>query len=163
MSKHRITRRPITEDDMDFLQRLYASTREEELALTDWDQAQKEAFVRMQFAAQHSYYTEQFPLAAYELMVLDGEPIGRLYVDRRPDEIRVLDIALLPQYRNKGIGTRSMREIMDEAAAAGLAVRIHVEQYSPALRFYQRLDFRTVSEHGIHYLMEWLPVQAGRS
>lgn len=157
MNECTVTLRPITPDDEAFLYRLYASTREEELAPLDWQEAQKETFLRMQFTAQHTFYREQFPQAAFQLLVLGDEPIGRLYVDHRPDEIRILDIALLPAYRNRGIGTRLIEEILDRGAAAGLPVRMHVEQYNPALRLYQRLGFRRIDDNGIHLLMEWSP------
>ena len=157
MNECTVTLRPITPDDETFLYRLYASTRKEELAPLDWQEAQKETFLRMQFTAQHTFYTEQFPQAAFQLLVLGDEPIGRLYVDHRPDEIRILDIALLPAYRNRGIGTRLIVEILDRGAAAGLPVRMHVEQYNPALRLYHRLGFRRIDDSGIHLLIEWSP------
>ncbi len=96
--------RPITPEDEDFLYRVYASTREDELAPLDWDDEQKESFLKMQFAAQHKFYTEQFPRAEFQVILLDQEPIGRLYLDHRDDEIRLIDIALLPSHRNRGIG-----------------------------------------------------------
>jgi ribosomal protein S18 acetylase RimI-like enzyme len=151
------TLRPITLSDEAFLCRLYASTREDEMALVDWDDAQKKAFLEMQFNAQHTFYMEQFTEAAFDVILLDGEPIGRLYVDRRPDEIRIIDIALLPEHRNRGIGSRYMRALLAEGAAAGLPVRIHVEQYNPAMRLYNRLGFQKIDEHGVYHLMEWSP------
>ena len=102
-----ITLRPITLEDEGFLYRVYASTREEELAQTDWDDAQKEAFLKMQFYAQHKYYVEQFNKANFDVILLDDEAIGRLYLDRRKAELHILDIALLPAYRNRGIGSNS--------------------------------------------------------
>jgi ribosomal protein S18 acetylase RimI-like enzyme len=149
--------RPIEPGDLDFLYRLYASTRQDELAVVDWDEVQKESFLQMQFAAQHAYYMEHFAGASFQVMLLDGEPVGRLYVDRRPDEVRIIDIALLPAYRSRGIGTRYIREILAEGMAAGVPVRIHVEQYNPALRLYHRLGFRPIRDEGVYYLMEWAP------
>src|SRR4051812_36690274 len=96
--------RPIRPEDEPLLRRIYDSTRADELALVDWDDAQKRAFLAMQFRAQHVFYHDQFPGAAFDLILRDGEPIGRLYVDRRADEVRVLDIALLPEHRGAGIG-----------------------------------------------------------
>jgi hypothetical protein len=77
-----ITLRPITPDDEEFLCRVYGSTREEELALTDWDVAQKTAFVQMQFAAQHRYYQENYRQTTFDVILADGVPAGRLYVAR---------------------------------------------------------------------------------
>jgi ribosomal protein S18 acetylase RimI-like enzyme len=151
------TLRPITPEDEGLLYRVYASTRQDELAVADWDDGQKEAFLEMQFAAQHAFYMGQFPQAAFQIILLDGEPIGRLYVDRREDEIRIIDIALLAEHRNRGIGSTFLKDILAEGRQEGLPVRIHVEQYNPALRLYARLGFQKVAEHGIYTLLEWSP------
>ncbi|MFC5490936.1 GNAT family N-acetyltransferase [Dokdonella soli] len=147
--------RPTRPEDLGFLQEVYAGTRADELARTPWSAEQKQAFVRMQFDAQHTYYRQQFADAAYEVILLDGVPVGRLYTDRRADEIRILDIALLPEYRNCGIGSRYLRDIQEEAQQAGRAVRIHVEMFNPARRLYDRMGFRPVQEDGVYLLMEW--------
>lgn len=152
-----ITFRPIRDDDREFLARLYASTREEELAVTPWSEEQKAAFLRQQFEAQHAFYTEQFADAEFSVILLDGEPAGRLYVDRREDEIRLIDIALLPEHRGQGIGGELMRDLLAEGEEKGLPVTIHVERFNPALRLYERLGFRHVEEQGPYYLMEWRP------
>jgi ribosomal protein S18 acetylase RimI-like enzyme len=150
-----ITLRPITPQDENFLCRLYASTREDELAVVPWSAAEKEAFLTMQFNAQHKFYQEQFRQAEFQLILLDDEPIGRLYIDRRPDEIRLIDIALLTEQRNKGIGSLFLKEVLAEGERAGLPVRIHVEQYNPALGLYERLGFRKIGDQGVYYLLEW--------
>lgn len=153
-----ITLRPITPEDMDFLCQVYTSTRQEEMALvTDWSEAQKAAFLQMQFNAQHAHYAEHYPRAQFEIILLDGTPIGRLYVDRRVKEIRIVDITLLPEYRNRGIGSGFLKEIMNEGTQTGLPITIHVEMFNPALRLYDRLGFRRIADHGVYYLMEWSP------
>ena len=152
-----LSRRPIEERDELFLRRLYASTRAEEMARVPWSNEQKAAFLAFQFEAQHRYYTEQFPRAAFELLLVDGQPAGRLYVDRRDDEIRLIDIALLPEHRGRGIGGELMREILAEGADEGLPVQIHVERDNPAMRLYLRLGFERVEEQGIYHLMRWQP------
>lgn len=152
-----ITYRAITSEDQPFLYGLYASTRQDELAHVDWDAVRKEAFLVMQFNAQHKFYVERFPQASFELILQDGEAIGRLYLDRREDEIRIIDIALLPVHRGQGIGTMLMQDILDEGGRLDLPVRIHVERNNPALRLYHRLGFHEVGNHGIYYLMEWKP------
>ena len=150
-----VTFRPVRSEDESFLFEVYASTREEELAVLDWDEAQKEAFLRMQFTAQHRYYREQFPAADFQILLAGDLPIGRLYVDRREDEIRIIDIALLPQHRNTGTGTAILKDLLAEAAQVGVPVRIHVERFNPALHLYERLGFFRVGETEISYLMEW--------
>ncbi len=148
----RLSLRPIADADREFLFRLYASTRQDELAVVPWSAEEKERFLRFQFEAQHVYYQEQFADARFDLVLLDGRPAGRLYVHRRPDEIRLIDIALMPEHRRRGLGGRLMRSVLEEADAAGLPVQIHVESNNPALRLYHRLGFVEV-EHQQPYLL----------
>lgn len=149
--------RPISEADTDFLARLYASTRADEMAAVPWSEEEKARFLRFQFEAQHRYYHETFRGATFDLVLQAGEPIGRLYLDRREDEHRLIDIALLPEHRGRGLGTALLRQVLDGAAAAGKKVRIHVEYNNPAMRLYRRLGFERVDDQGVYHLMEWCP------
>jgi len=153
----KISFRPIREDDRELLARLYASTRAEELSVVPWSEEQKAAFLHQQFEAQHAFYQEQFQNAQFSIVLLDGEPAGRLYIDRREDEIRLIDIALLPEHRGRGVGGELMRGILAEGEETGLRVTIHVERFNPALRLYQRLGFEHLEDQGPYYLMEWRP------
>jgi len=149
--------RPSTLDDEQFLYRLYASTREDELAVVPWSESEKETFLTTQFNAQHTFYHQQFNEAEFLIIEQDNEPIGRLYLDRRDDEIRIVDIALLPSHRNRGIGTKYLESILEEGQGAGLPIRIHVERNNTALRLYERLGFQKVTENGVYFLMEKWP------
>lgn len=147
--------RPVTAADNKFLLMVYASTRAEELAAVAWTDDEKESFVRQQFEAQAAHYEQQYPEASFDVVVVDGQPAGRLYVDRWPAEIRIVDITLLPAYRNAGTGTSLLRQLMAEAEASGRTLSIHVERFNPAMGLYTRLGFRPIGEHGVHVLMEW--------
>jgi ribosomal protein S18 acetylase RimI-like enzyme len=149
--------RPANPTDREFLFRVYASTRTEELAPVPWDEHQKAAFLRMQFDAQDRHYHEHFPDAAFQVVVRDGQPAGRFYVARWAKEIRIVDIALLPEHRDAGIGTALLRELFAEADRAGKPVSIHVERFNPALRLYERLGFRRVVDKDVYVLMERAP------
>ena len=122
-----------------------------------WSESEKAEFLRQQFEAQHRFYREQFADAAFDIVLLDDRPVGRLYVDRRADEIRIIDIALLPEARGRGVGTSLMNDLLAEAARRGQPVRIHVERNNPALRLYGRLGFEQIEDQGVYYLMEWRP------
>jgi ribosomal protein S18 acetylase RimI-like enzyme len=152
-----ITLRPITDADMDFLHRLYATTREDELTQVDWAPEQKTAFVSQQFHAQHQYWQENYQDTSWDLILCDGQPIGRLYVARWAEEIRIVDIALVPEHRGGGLGTRLLRELFAEADASGRKVSIHVEIFNPARRLYERLGFVQAAERGVYLLMERPP------
>jgi len=156
-----LTFRPIRPDDEAFLFQVYASTRAEELAPLPWDESQKTAFLRMQFDAQHRYYQAQFPQAAFAVILRDGRPAGRLYVERRPDEVRIIDIALLPEHRRAGLGSSLLKDLLAEADRAGQPIRIHVERFNPALRLYHRLGFTQVGDTGVYFLLERRPGVTG--
>jgi ribosomal protein S18 acetylase RimI-like enzyme len=157
----RITLRPITPDDMELLLRIYRSTREEELAMVlDWTEEMKAEFIRQQFEAQHVWYRDHYEGAQLDVILVDGAPAGRLYVHRRPGEIRLVDITFLPDFRRGGLGTSILRDLLAEGQAAGKPVTIHVEIYNPAMQLYQRLGFVPVEERGPYRLMKWSPAQA---
>jgi len=158
-----ITLRPIEDSDSEFLYRLYASTRESELAQVDWEAPEKERFLRQQFNAQHTYYQQQFPDARFDVVLEEGEPVGRLYIDRREDEFRLIDIALVPERRGAGLGGALMGDLLSTAAEADLPVQIHVERFNPALRLYERLGFEKVEDQGVYWLMKWTPGNGGSS
>src|SRR5262249_48765737 len=155
--------RPIRPDDEAFLYEVYASTRTEELALVDWDDAHKAAFLHMQCAAQHQFYQERYTKTDLLLMLRDAVPVGHLSIARWQDEIRMVDIALLPPSRNGGIGSAILRDLLAEAAAAHQPVRIHVEKFNPALRLYERLGFVSIEDKGVYLFMEWSPGVAGQA
>lgn len=149
--------RPVSPADESFLLRLYASTRADELALVDWSEPEKEAFVRHQFDAQSRHYAQHYPTATHDVILIDGEQAGRLYVERWSHEIRIVDISLLPVHRDRGVGAELLRGVQEEGAASGRAVSIHVERFNPARRLYARLGFQLVEEGQVHQLMRWSP------
>ncbi|MEK7952931.1 GNAT family N-acetyltransferase [Luteolibacter soli] len=147
--------RPVTDGDRDFLADVYASTRAEELEATGWTDAEKAGFCRMQFDAQDAHYRQHYPGARFEVIESAGVAVGRLYVDRWPREIRIMDITLLPGHRGKGIGTRLLEELQQEAAASGKLLSIHVERMNPALKLYDRLGFQLIEDKGVYLLLGW--------
>ena len=150
-----IVLRPITPEDESFLALLYASTRADELAITGWNDEQKAMFCRMQFNAQTTDYQRNYPDASFDVIERNGVAAGRLLVLRGDEMIHVIDIALLPEHRGAGIGTKLLRELQEEARAAGKPLTIHVERFNPALRLYERLGFKQVEEKGVYLLLQW--------
>ena len=152
--------RPEAESDLSFLLVLYRSTREQEVSMVPWTEGQKQAFVEMQFTSQRQHYLREYPGARLQVIERDAEPIGRLYVHERPDEIRIMEIALAPAARSQGVGGALLRSILDDGARSGRPVTIHVERFNPARRLYERLGFRNVSiesADSIYLLMEARP------
>jgi ribosomal protein S18 acetylase RimI-like enzyme len=158
MSASEIILRPVAaEDDDAFLLSVYASTRAQEMAMVPWTPEQKDAFVRMQFTAQKQHYAAQSPEADHDLICVQGAPVGRLYLDRGADTFHILDITVLPDFRNRGIGSEILRRILEEARAGGRAVSINVENFNPSLRLFERLGFQRAGENGFQLLLKWQP------
>lgn len=151
-----VTLRPVIADDEPLLLELYASTRAEEMAMVPWPREQQDAFVRMQFEAQLNHYKKIQPDANHDIIMSNGRPVGRLYVARTTDRIEIMDITVLPQERNAGIGSSLIKALMDEAESSR-PLKIYVENFNPSLRLFERLGFKAVEEDGFMLLMAWVP------
>jgi len=152
-----IALRPARDDDRDFLFRLYASTREQELAPVPWSTEQKELFLRQQFELQAHWWTQQYSEGTFDVVEVNGERGGRLCVHRSPSEHRIIDIALMPEHRARGIGTALLSNVIAEAEHAGTRVSLHVEVFNPARRLYERMGFVPIEDQGVYILMERPP------
>src|SRR6266536_1818233 len=144
-----ITLRAATAEDELFLSELSAGTRLIELALIPWDENQKRAFIKMQFAARQQQYREYYPDAESSMILRQGEPMGSLLVARRDSEIVLVDIALLPQHRNAGVGTHLVKSLLEEAAGARKTVRLRVLATSAAVKMYERIGFKRTNNAGV--------------
>jgi GNAT superfamily N-acetyltransferase len=153
-----VTVRPVTKEDDPFLLELYGTTRADELGQVEWAEGQKEIFVRWQFDLQRREYDARFPDARYQLILIDGQPAGRIWIGEDEEQIRLLDIALLPQFQKRGAGTLLLRELMKEAANARKLLRHMVFVLNnDAHRFYERLGFVVVEDLGAYKHMEYKP------
>lgn len=148
--------REATPEDEPFLLEVYASTRLEELEGFGWNDDQKHAFIKMQFIARERSY----PRVDSRIILLNGRPIGRMLVDRGDASILLRDIALLTEYRNGGLGSRLIMDLMKEAASVGKPIVLHVVSTSPAVRLYERLGFcRSGDETAAYLEMKWVPTK----
>lgn len=139
-----VTARPMTDADLPFIARLYATTRAEELAATGWPEAMQGAFLDQQHQAQHRHYRAVYPAADWLVLERGGAPVGRLYLDANPGTIRIVDISLLPEARGRGLGGAVLRDLADLARASGRGLALSVFRGNPARRLYDRLGFRAV-------------------
>jgi len=152
-----LTLRPVTVADEQFLFEVYAGTRAEELAAWGWNDKQQEMFLRLQFMAQKGAYGAQYPNADHAIIMLDEKAVGRLYVARSEKDIVLADIALLPEYRGRGIGAELINRLLEEAAEGAKSCRLQVVKTNRAARLYERLGFVRTGESGMHFEMEWRP------
>ena len=148
--------RPVTDADQEFLVGVYASTRADELAQVNWDESQKDAFIRWQYAMQKQEYDARYPDARYQLILVDDQPAGRIWVGSDDTQIRLLDIALLTEFQNRGVGAYLVQQLIDEAKRAQKPLRHMVFMLNDdAFRFYERLGFTTIEDVGAYKHMEW--------
>lgn len=144
-------------DDWEFVVALYASTRADELAPVPWPAQAKEDFLRSQCELQRDHYRRYYPGARYSIIERNGVPIGRHYVHETATEIRLMDIALVPEERGNGVGTPLVTKLLESAATRGLSVTLHVEPDNPAQRMYARLGFHLIEERGAYHFLGWDP------
>jgi len=144
-------------DDEEFWLKVYSSTRAEEMAMVPWDESQKRAFLEMQFRAQSESYQQQFPGAEHSVILDDGIPAGRMIVDRDAKRILLVDIALLPEHRGRGIGGELIAGLKTEAEETAKPLWLDVENFNPVRFFYERIGFRKIDEAGVYWRLEWRP------
>ena len=152
-----ITLRPVGPDDYEFLLCVYGTTRAEEMAMVPWTVEQQHGFIQSQFNAQQDHYRKHYPTGSHCIILVGERQVGRLYVARLDQEIRIIDITLLQKERNLGVGSYLLKQLLEEAKLAEKIVRIYVEQFNPSLRLFERLGFSSSQQHGVHSLMEWHP------
>lgn len=150
--------RPVAQDDDQFLLAVYGSTRADELAQVEWAEGQREMFLRWQFDLQRREYETRFPDAAYHVVMVDQQPAGRIWVGADDEQVRLLDIGLLPEFQNRGVGTGLLQRLMAHAANERKPLRHMVFVLNNnAERFYERLGFKQIEEFGAYKHMEWKP------
>lgn len=157
LNTKKISLRTETNEDNDFLLQLYISTRDAEFKQLDWTQDEIELLLTQQFSAQYVSYHQLYPDAKYDLIEYEGSVIGRLYQHLGVDEFRLIDIALLPAFRNQKLGRYLIQTIQQSAAKLMVPVSLHVEYINPAYRLYRRLGFELVEDQGIYHFLKWYP------
>jgi GNAT superfamily N-acetyltransferase len=150
--------RPVTPEDEEFLIALYGGTRAAELAQAQWAEGQQEQFVRWQYGLQRREYESRFPDADYRVIVINDRPAGRIWVGRDDEQMRLLDIAIMPEFQNRGVGTLLLQRLIDEASQTNKVLRHMVFVLNnDAHRFYERLGFAIIEDFGAYKHMEWRP------
>ncbi|MDF2629716.1 MAG: hypothetical protein K0R39_3547 [Symbiobacteriaceae bacterium] len=153
-----LEKRPTTSADAQLLADIYAATRQDEVAAWGWDLQQQAIFLQMQFQLQQRAYALQYPDATHHILLQGGAPAGHIIVNRTPQSLHLVDIALLPPHRGQGLGTAAITELQREGAVANLPVTLHVLKSNPAQRLYARLGFTRTGESETHYAMTWQPL-----
>jgi GNAT superfamily N-acetyltransferase len=156
-SPESIATRSVEAKDQRFLVELYKSSRGDDLRGLGWDEQRISEFLDMQYEAQQNFYDSDYRDAADELILLEDKPIGRLLIESRPHEIRCIDLALLPEYRERGLGTGIIQKLQEKARRERKPLRLQVIRFSRAVNLFDRLGFVRTSETGTHFQMEWMP------
>lgn len=156
-SANSITVRPVAPGDEELLLKIYQSSRGDDLRGLGWDEDRISEFLEMQYEAQQHFFDSEYQRANDEIILLAGEPAGRLIVERREYEIRFIDMALLPEHRNNGVGAFLIGKLQDEARRQSKPLRLQVIRFSRAVNLFERAGFARTSETGTHFQMEWTP------
>ncbi|WP_426454786.1 GNAT family N-acetyltransferase [Paenibacillus sp. S-38] len=148
---------PVCPEDEALLYSLYGASRQEELDAWGWRPQEREAFLGMQYRLQQQSYRSQYPESDHWIIVHEEQRVGQVRIDRSGDDLRLVDLSLLPAWRGRGIGTQLLRELQMEAGAAGRSILLSVVEGSPAGRLYERLGFETVGQPSVYRQMRWKP------
>jgi GNAT superfamily N-acetyltransferase len=154
-----ISLRVIAPEDSKFLLILYKSSRGEDLRGLGWDEQRISEFLDMQYAAQQRFHATEYKKAIDQIVLRGSEPVGRVTFEPREHEIRCVEVALMPEHRNAGIGTRLIRELQTEAKRQKKPLRLQVIRFSRSVSLFERLGFQRISETGTHFQMEWSPAE----
>ena len=161
MAPNLMTQRNATPGDKQFLGRLYRDTRRREVESWGWPQQQRDFFLNMQFEAQYRSYSSAYPDANDQIICVDEAPVGRMMVARdqasSPPGMHLIDIALLENFRNRGIGGQLIRELLEQCQREGLVLRLQVLRVNPAIRLYERLGFVQTTADAVYMQMEGNP------
>ncbi|MGE7988439.1 GNAT family N-acetyltransferase [Lysinibacillus fusiformis] len=151
----KIDLKSITKEDEAFLYEIYASTRKQEVDSWGWSAEQKALFLEMQWRAQQASYNQRFPRASHWKIVVDAERVGRFLTEEQPEFRHLIDIALLPNYQGKGIGTHLIVQLQKMAKEQRKAVVLQVLKTNSARDLYERLGFQVFQEDEIYMKMLW--------
>lgn len=157
MHAAKVNLRPESAGDVPFLRELFLSTKEDQAGWRDLLPADRNELLASQFEYQYRHYHSAYPGAWYTIIVVDDKPAGRFYVWKTPEQLRIIDLSLLPEYRQHGIGSKLIGQVKMEAAQAKLPLRLMVDLNSSARKLYQRLGLKEVSRDALKALMEWTP------
>jgi len=147
------------ESDNELLYRIFVESHGDlAAAVADWDDARKKSFLRSQFQIQQEQYRGHYPQARFDVVVADGQVIGNFYVAPGADELLLVDVNLLPEFRNRGIGGALLQDLLDESENSNKPVSLHVMQGNPAIRLYERIGFEVVAQEGVYSRMQRRPV-----
>ncbi len=154
LARMNVSLRTFRPEDQEFLFKLYAATRQQEVSAWGWSSAQQEAFLRMQFNAQQQSYGMTYAGAEHQIVTFEDNPIGRIMVLRGREAALLVDISLISEYRGRGIGGGLLQNLIERCNQDKVAVRLQVLKTNPAQRLYERLGFRKIGEDDLYFQME---------
>ena len=146
------------QDDGEFLFKVYASSRAEEIGPWGWTKEQQLQFLRMQHVAQQEAYQRQYPGLQYKIIFQYENKVGRVAISELNEELVLVDIILLPEFQHKGIGSWIVGELQQEAVQKKKLIRLNVLANSQAQQLYERFGFQVVANGEVYSSMKWLPI-----
>lgn len=150
-----VSLRNATPEDEPFLFKLYVSMRAEEFSAVPWSEEQLESFLRTQFTMQQRAYDAKYAEAEHKIILCDGVDAGAVRLNSTPEDIHIVDLILLPEYRNQGAGSTFLKQLQMEAEVAGRAISLRVIKTNPAIRLYKRVGFSVLDEEAAYLFMKW--------
>ncbi len=150
--------RPEIPEDADFLEDLFVANKDDAPGWRELLPAERTRLLKEQSALQRLHYRKFYPQAWFTIIEVEGKPAGRLCVNQSPKEMRVVDISILPEYRQHGIGSRLIQQVITESTRLKRPLRLCAELGSTVHSFYQKLGFIEFKRDGTHVHYQWVPV-----
>lgn len=142
-------------DDEPFLLEVYASTRLDEVQAWGWGEHERDAFLSMQWRMQKNSYQMQYPDSESLIISYEGFQAGRLMLNRTKEKIHLIDISLLPPFRNRLIGSTLLKKLQQEAFIQNQMIVLHVTLHNHARRLYERSGFQVHERSDLYLTMVW--------
>lgn len=140
-----------TEQDEVFLFEVYRSTKQDEFLPMNMQQEQLDMLMHMQFRAQQMSYRSHYPSANHQIIHIGDVQAGYIITAQQNDEIRLIFIALLPEFRNQGYGTSVIEQLQERVSV----IFLQVTENNPARQLYRKLGFIEQTQASPYVMMQW--------
>ena len=143
------------ENDSEFLFQLFEEIKIAELNIFNWPEQMRNQFISMQYNAFEKMIKNEYPKADDFIIIYNFQNAGRLQLNKDNSGLRIINISLLPDFRNLGIGSKVIKDLLSEADSKKRPVYLEVDKVNPAFNLYSRLGFEIYHQDEIKYSMKY--------
>jgi ribosomal protein S18 acetylase RimI-like enzyme len=149
--------RPVRNDEEDFWREVFCDSVSDHFSSLEMTENDLDNLLEMQFQAQNLDYRTNYPNASNDVILFNETKAGRVIHSTEHGDLHLIDLAVLSEFRNLGIGTKILKWLFGKSLRTRLPIRFYVEKMNPAFRLYEKLGFKVVTDVTSHFQMEWRP------